>query len=133
MYTTNTRRLPMEQLQALEHKREQILQEMRKIRAMRKGSVSEQWVKVPRKQAAPVLRGPYGLYTYKEKGKTVGRRLSAQEAKRFGEEVKAYHHFQALCAQYAEVTEQLGEAELGLTEESPVKKGLKSRSRRTRK
>jgi hypothetical protein len=123
----------MEQIQALEEKREQILKEMRNIRAMRKGSVTKQWMQVARKEATPVLRGPYGLYTYKEKGKTVGRRLTAQEALRFGEEVKAYHHFQALCAQYAEVTQQLGEAERGLTEESPGKKGLKRPSRKTRK
>jgi hypothetical protein len=123
----------MEQLQALEEKREQILDEMRKIRAMRKGTVSMQWLKVPQKERTPVLRGPYCLYTYKEKGKTVGRRLTAEEAARFGEEVDAYHRFQALCAQYAEATQQLGEAEHGSSEESHLKKGLKRPSRRTRK
>jgi len=123
----------MDQVRDLEQRREQILREMRTIRAMRKGSVNEQWIKVPRKQGPPVLRGPYSLYTYKERGKTVGRRLDGEEAKRVSEEVEAYHRFQALCAQYAEVTQQLGEAEHGLREESPIKKGLKSPSRRTRK
>lgn len=123
----------MESIRALEEEREQILQEMRQIRAMRKGSVSEQWIKVPHKQGAPVLRGPYNLYTYKEKGKTIGRRLNVQEARRVSEEVEAYHRFQTLCARYTEVTQRLGDAEQGLFEESPLKKGLKSRSKRTRK
>jgi hypothetical protein len=72
----------MEQIRALEQRREQILQQMREIRAMRKGSVGEQWITVPRKQGTPILRGPYSLYSCKEKGKTVGRRLNALEAKR---------------------------------------------------
>jgi hypothetical protein len=123
----------MEHIQVLEQRREQILQKMREIRAMRKGSVNQQWINVPRKHGTPVLRGPYSLYTYKEKGKTVGRRLNDKEAKRVSEEVEAYHQFQALCVEYAEVTQQLGEAEQESKEESPVKKGPKSQSRRTRK
>ncbi len=83
---------------------------MRKIRAMRKGSVTEQYLKVAKKEKKkPVLGGPYWLYSRKEKRKTVGRRLRRQEVERIREEVHAYHRFQALCAEYAKVTERLGE------------------------
>lgn len=124
----------MEELRIVEDRREQILKEMREIRAMRKGSVMEQYLKVKRKgKEEPVLRGPYWLYTCKEKGKTVGQRLSREEAERLRGEVDAYHRFQALCSEYAEISERLGALERKLEEGSEGKKGRKSRSRRTRR
>ena len=124
----------MTQILNLERRREQILQEMREIRAMRKGSVTQQHLKVRLKgQDKPVLRGPYWLYTRKERGKTVGRRVSSEAAERLQEEVAAWHRFQELCQEYAQLTQQLGELERGLGEGSQEKKLRRSRSRKTRK
>ncbi|MCF8060920.1 MAG: hypothetical protein K9M82_00250, partial [Deltaproteobacteria bacterium] len=67
----------MIEIQELEGRREQILTEIRNIRTMRKGSVTEQFLKTKRKGSKDlVVNGPYYLYTRKEKGKSVGRRLS---------------------------------------------------------
>ena len=100
----------MQQLTALERRRECILEEIRAIRTMRKGSVSEQYLKVYHKGAKePALRGPYWVYTRKEQGKTVSQRLSSTEAEQLRKGVGAYHQFQALCREYVEITEKIGE------------------------
>ncbi len=124
----------MDEIRSLENRRERILKEMREIRAMRKGSVTEQYLKVKKKgQRDPEIRGPYPIYTRKEKGKTMGQRLSREEAERFREEVDAFHHFRYLCDEYAKLTERLGDIERGLGEESREKKRRRSRSRGFRK
>lgn len=109
----------MEQIAKLEARREQILKEMRGMRTMRKGSVMEQYLKVKKRgEKERVLRGPYWLYTRKEKGKSVGQRLSRKEAGRYREEVEAFHRFQSLCNEYAEITGRLGELERELDDGS---------------
>lgn len=124
----------MSEIQRLEQKRDQILNEIRGIRAMRKGSVIEQYLKGRKKgQEEPVLRGPYFLYTRKEKGKTIGLRLKKNEADRFRQEVEAFHRFQSLCDEYALVTEKLGDIEREGGSESQEKKRPKSRSKKKRK
>ena len=124
----------MEAWEKVERRREEILQEMRAIRAMRKGSVMEQYLPVKQRgKTEPVLRGPYWLYTRKEKGRTVGRRLSREEAERVRAEVEAGHRFQALCREYEELTERLGEAERELEKTGREKKPRRSRSRKTRR
>lgn len=124
----------MEQISVLIERREQILGLIREIRAMRKGSVEEQYFKAQKKEKGkPVMQGPYWLYTCKERGKTVGRRLSKEQSERFGEEVKAYHRFQSLCSEYAEITQRLGDLERGIEGSSQEKKRLKLRSKRTLK
>ena len=67
----------MDTARTLEEKRERVLEQMRAIRSMRPGSVTEQYLKVTHKgKRKPVMRGPYWVYTRKEAGKTVGQRLS---------------------------------------------------------
>ena len=124
----------MDKIALLEDKREQILKQMREIRAMRKGSVTEQFLKVPRKgKKEPVVKGPYWLYTRKDKGKTIGQRLKAQDAEHFRQEVEAYHRFQVLCTEYAQITERLGNLERSNGLSLQEKKRQKSRSRKMSK
>jgi hypothetical protein len=121
-------------MERLEKRRMQIIKEISSIRTMRKGSVTEQYLKVPRKgDREPALRGPYFLYTRKEKGKTVGRRLSKEEAYPFGQQVEAFHRFQALGKQYAEICERLADL-AGVAEASGLeKKRRRSLSSKTKK
>jgi hypothetical protein len=100
----------VKEIERLERRRVQIIKEMSSIRTMRKGSVTEQYLKVPHKgKRQPALRGPYFLYTRKEKGKTVGRRLNKEQAYQFRQQVEAFHRFQALGKQYAEISERLAD------------------------
>jgi hypothetical protein len=122
------------EIERLEKRRMQIIEEISSIGTMRKGSVTEQYLKVARKgEREPGLRGPYFLYTRKEKGKTVGRRLSKEKADRFRQQVEAFHRFQALGKQYAEISERLADL-AGVVEASDrEKKQPRSSSSKTRK
>lgn len=124
----------MNEIERLEKRRMQIIEEISSIGTMRKGSVTEQYLKVARKgEREPGLRGPYFLYTRKEKGKTVGRRLSKEKADRFRQQVEAFHRFQALGKQYAEISERLADL-AGVVEASDrEKKQPRSSSSKTRK
>ena len=124
----------MQEIENIEARREQLLEEIRKIRVMRKGSVTEQYFKTKKKgQKKPALNGPYWLYTHKEKGKTMGRRLSQTEVERFQAEVDAFHRFRELCDEYAQLTERLGDLEHESSPEFREKKRRKQPSKKTRK
>jgi len=124
----------MKEIENIEARREQLLEEIRKIRVMRKGSVTEQYFKTKKKgQKKPALNGPYWLYTHKEKGKTLGRRLSQTEAERFQAEVDAFHRFRKLCDEYAQLTERLGDLERESSLKFQKKKRRKPPSKKTRR
>jgi Family of unknown function (DUF6788) len=122
----------MNEISKIEARRKEILKEVGEMRSMRKGSVTEQFLRVPQKGKEPAMRGPYHTYTRKERGKTVGRRLKSKEVERFKGDVKAFHRFHALCQEYAELTERLGDIE-GTIAEREEKKLRKSPSKKTRR
>jgi hypothetical protein len=103
----------MDTMQQLEQRRERILEQLREIRSMRRGTVNEQYLKVPHKgRARPVLRGPYYVLSRSQDGKTVSQRLTdPKQVEQARADVAAYQRFTALCREYAQVTEQLGQLE----------------------
>jgi len=103
----------MEMIEHVEARREAVLEEIGGIRSMRRGTVNEQYAKVPHKgKKDPVLRGPYYVFSRNEAGKTVGWRLrTLEEVEQAKEDVAAYKHFKALCKEFEELTEKLGELE----------------------
>jgi len=120
----------------LEQQRQGILKKMSGIRTMRRGTVSEQFLKVPHKgQAQPVRRGPYYLWQYWEHGKPMRQRLrSTTEVAAARKEVAAHKEFEQLCEQYVHVAEALAGAEREtFASAEALKKGLLSRSNRTKK
>jgi len=119
----------------LEAQREALLSQMRLIRSMKRGTLSVRPEKVRRKgHKEPVLLGPYPLLVRREGKRTVGWRLrSAQEVAQAREDIAAYERFVALCKEFAQATEELGELERAEAAEEGLKKGLKSRSSRVRK
>lgn len=125
----------MKSIFEIEQAREAILEEMRSMRSMRKGSVTRQFLKVKHKdKSEPVLRGPYFVFTRKEGKKTVGYRLRhGKEQEAALRDVTAYKRFVALCKQFEELTEKMGQLERMEKEGTPEKKPRKSPSSRTRK
>lgn len=120
----------------LEQQRQDTLKKMGRIRTMRRGTVSEQFLDVPhRGQAEPVRCGPYYLWQYWEHGKPKRQRLcTAPEVAAARQEVTAHREFEQLCERYVGIAEALAELERkALVSEREVKKGLKSRSNRARK
>ena len=124
----------MKTVKEIENRREAILKEMSSIRSMKRGSISEQFLKVFHKATDEyVLRGPYYVLSRNESGKTASLRLtSPQRLQQAQADVAAYQHFKELCKEYEILTEKLGELERSSDNETE-KKTQKLRSKRTRK
>ncbi len=124
----------MSSIRDLETRRNAILDEMGSIRGMRRGTITQQFLKVPQKgKKEPARRGPYYVFSRSEGGKTVSQRLrSAEELQQAREDVAQYKRFVALCKELEGLTEKLGELERG-TQETPEKKRRRSRPSKTRK
>jgi hypothetical protein len=98
------------EIQQLESRRLAILEEIRSIESMRRGTINEQYFHVQRKGTKEVIRqGPYYVWTRSEGGKTISQRLTtAESVEQARQDVAAYKRFQALCGQYIEVTSKMG-------------------------
>ena len=93
----------------LESRRDAILEEMRSIRSMRRGTINEQYLKVPRKGKEPSLRGPYYVLSRREGEKTVSWRLSGVELEKARADVAAHKRFTLLCKEFEQLTTKMGE------------------------
>jgi hypothetical protein len=120
----------METVQELEARRNAILEEMRSIRSMRRGTINEQHFKTHLKgRRGMVLQGPYYVLSRREEEKTVSKRLrSPAELERARKDVAEYKRFMGLCQQFERLTARLGELERGPQDLEQEKKGLRSPS-----
>lgn len=102
----------MKTLSEIENRRDSVLQQMRSIRSMKRGTINEQYLKVPQKGAEPALRGPYHIISRREGNKTVSERLTTpaqlEQAKR---DVAAHRKFIELCRDFELLTEKMGALE----------------------
>lgn len=120
----------MNKIEAMEAKREELLQGLAAIKLMRRGSVVEQYYEVKRRDGTVARQGPYYLYCYKERGKTVSRRLTGpEEAERYREEIEQFRHFERLSAALVEVSQCLCEAAAATARAGEQEKELRTRSR----
>ena len=125
----------MKSIRQIEAGRDAALEEIRSFRSMKRGSISQQYLKVPQKgRREPALRGPYYVFSRREQGKTVSHRLPSQaERQQAQQDLDRYERFVALCKQYEELTERLGELERQSLELDPEKKRRRSLSSKTGK
>ena len=120
----------MDRIEQLRRRREQLLGELAGLEQIRRGSVVEQYVDAVHKDGSRVRRGPYPLYTFKDKGKTVSRRLRAKrEAQEYRRQIAAFRRFQEVIKELVAIGEELSDR--GVWEEQGVKKTPRSRSSRT--
>jgi len=118
----------MDTIAGIEGRRERILEEMRAIRSMRRGSVNEQYFKKKLK-AKPqmVTQGPYYVFSRSEGGRTKSYRLrKGPELEQARKDVEAHKKYSALCREFEELAERLGQLEHQLEEASPKKNGRDS-------
>jgi len=120
----------MDSIQQLEARRNGILEEMRSIRSLKRGTINEQYLKVRLQgNKEPALRGPYYVFSRREGEKTVSQRLTVSgELEQARRDVGAYKKFWALCREFEQVTTRLGELERQVPELEQEKKRLRSSS-----
>ena len=117
----------MASMESLEEQRRRILEELGCLGEMRRGSICEQFVESTGREGRKKRRGPYFVYTYKEKGKTVSRRLtSSEQVALCQKQIQAFRRFQDLTGQLVEIGERI--SDLALTGEA-LKKTSRSRSK----
>jgi hypothetical protein len=114
-------------LQELEARRNAILEEMRSIRSMRRGTINEQHFKIRLKGRKGIVhQGPYYVLSRREGERTVSQRLrSPAELEQARKDVAQYKRFMGLCQEFERLTARLGELERRETEGALEKKRLR--------
>lgn len=95
---------------SLELKRQQLLQQLSSFHQLRRGSLTEQFLTLKRKDGSKVKRGPYPLLTRKQGQKTVSLRLSDPElVPIYRQQIQAMRQFENVVGQLVRVGEQLSD------------------------
>lgn len=117
----------MTRIDTIRKRRREILNELAVLEQLRRGSVTEQALRRRRKDGTVLEYGPYPLYTFKKKGKTVSRRITdpAQVAV-YRKQIDAFRRFEALSAELVRLGEEI--SELALSSEDELKKKPKRNS-----
>lgn len=126
----------MNNQQALEEKRMDLLRQLGEIRTLRKGSLNEQWFPSVRQgKKTKELRGPYFVWTHKKANKTVSERVVGEQAlQRARQDEANYKRYRELCREYETVAQELGELERKPPADGEAeKKRLKPRSSKARR
>jgi hypothetical protein len=115
-------------IQAIETRRNAILEEMRLIRSMKRATINEQYFKVQLKgKKGATFQGPYYVLSRREGEKTVSLRLrSSTELEQARKDVAAHRRFMFLCREFEQLTARLGEMEREESTSEQEKKRFKS-------
>ena len=124
----------MDSLEQLVARRREILQQIEALGDMRKGSVTKQFLNVKSADGSTAQHGPYWVYTFKEQGRTVSRRLkSPGEVEAYKEQIKQFRVFEDLSAEFVEVNQKISDVRLLQSDNEPDKKKFtKSSPRKSR-
>jgi hypothetical protein len=90
----------------LEERRDQILQQMKAIDRLRRGSLSRQFFKKPG-SASKVQQGPYYVLQGYIHGQKFSERVPADQAQQLEPLVANYKRFERLAQEFVSVTDQL--------------------------
>jgi hypothetical protein len=95
---------------SLELQRQQLLQQLSSFHELRRGSLTEQFLTLKRKDGSKVKRGPYPLLTRKQGQKTVSLRVSDPElVPIYRQQIQAMRQFDNVVGQLVRVGEQLSD------------------------
>ena len=94
----------------LEHRRQALLEQLAGLRELRRGSLTEQFLRVKHADGSVVQRGPYPLLTRKEGGKTLSVRLTdPQLVPLYRQQIQALRQFETVVDQLVGVGEELSD------------------------
>ena len=95
---------------ALQQHRQQLLQQISDLQEIRRGSLTEQFLTVKRKDGSHVKRGPYPLLTRKQGQKTVSQRLTDPAlVPLYRQQIQAMRQFETVVDGLVQVGEQLSD------------------------
>lgn len=98
----------MMNIEELQRRKNEIIEELQEIQTLRRGTLKEQYLRVPRKEKEPSMRGPYYVLARNENGRTVSVRInSAEELESVKKDIKAYKKFTNLSKEFISVTESI--------------------------
>ncbi len=86
-----------------QERRAQILQEIARIDRMERGRLTAEYRETVR-NGKTVRTGPYFKHQRWEDGRNQSRRVPAAQAEQLRSDVEAYHHFETLSREYAQIT-----------------------------
>ena len=92
-------------LESLRQQRQALLAQMQAIDRLRRGSLSQQFFKSPRRHGSK--RGPYYLLQGFFRGKKFSERVPQDQAAQVEQDVAHYRRFQALAEDYVTVSDQI--------------------------
>src|SRR5438128_4296930 len=94
----------------LRQQRQQLLQQLSGLQELRRGSLTEQFLMVKRKDGSRVKRGPYPLLTKKEGPKTVSQRLcDPAVCVLYRQQIQAMRQFENVVSQLVQIGEKLSD------------------------
>ena len=95
---------------ALQQHRQPLLQQISDLQEIRRGSLTEQFLTVKRKDGSQVKRGPYPLLTRKQGQKTVSQRLTDPAlVPVYRQQIQAMRQFETVVDGLVQVGEQLSD------------------------
>ena len=101
---------PLSDYPHLQHQRQQLLQQLSGLQELRRGSLTEQFLMVKRKDGSRVQRGPYPLLTRKHGPKTISRRLTDPNlVPLYRQQIQALRQFETVVDELVQVGEQLSD------------------------
>jgi heme oxygenase len=102
----------MEGLAALQDRKRQLIEQIRRLGDFRRGSIVEQYIQTKRKDGSVVRNGPYILYSFKDKEqKTVARRIHrGEEENRYRRQIEAFRTYEALSAELVDICHRICDA-----------------------
>ena len=100
----------MPSVQQIQQQRQQILEEMAQLEQVRRGSLTEQMVEAVGADGRRHRRGPYPLYTFKEGGRTISRRVTEPtQLPLYRQQIEQGRRFQELTTQLLHLGEALSD------------------------
>ena len=95
---------------SLQHQHQQLLQQLSGLQELRRGSLTERFLMVKRKDGSRVKRGPYPLLTRKQGQKTISRRLTDPALlPLYRRQIQAMRQFEGVVEGLVRVGEQLSD------------------------
>jgi hypothetical protein len=101
---------PFADYPSLQHQHQELLHQLSGLQEVRRGSLTEQFLMVKRKDGSRVKRGPYPLLTRKQGRKTISRRLTNPALlPLYRRQIQAMRQFESVVDALVQVGEQLSD------------------------